>query len=282
MSAAVTLPDAPLRVLDADGTVHFYALKKLALSPRQYLHGVNSETTPTRAMLIGSATHLLVLGPRPGAKPLVRYQGPRRQGKDWESFLLANPGAEILTAPEWKEAEAIADAVKVDPIARARLDGARFEVPLAWEENGLKCSTSGVDIVTCGDALGDLKVTTSTFPDAWSRHAFRMLYPQQLAFYRRGARANGVPVTRGLFCLGVESKPPYEVVDLDLVEEMIDFADRSVSIWLERLRVLIASCPEPRTLADWPGYAQSPVPWAPPAWATDDADDELDEEDDAL
>jgi hypothetical protein len=281
MSAAVSLPE-PLRVLDADGSVHFGQLKKLALSPRQYLYAVNHDVVATRAMLIGTIVHFLLLGPRQGAKRLVQFKGPRRQGKAWEAFEAENDDAEIATATEWSEAEAIADAVRKDPVARMRLDGARCEVPLTWEENGFRCSTSGVDILTTRCALGDLKVTTSTFPAAWERHAFKMLYPQQLAFYRRGAAANKIDLSGGLFCLGVESKPPHEVVDLSLSEDMIDFADRSITVWLEKLRVLIDSCPEPTSLSDWPGYAQSPVSWELPAWMQGEGEDDESDDEEAV
>lgn len=278
MSAAVSIeppfPDdaqagdyTPLRTCDVDGTHHFSQIKKLALSGRQYLHACNSTFEPTRPMLIGTAVHFLVLGARPGARPIVRFSGERRQGKAWDEFLAANANAEILTAPEWREAEAIAAAVVNDPVARERLVDARFEVPLTWEENGLRFSTSGIDILTAHGAAGDLKTTSTTFPDAWTRHAFKMLYPQQMAFYRRGLRANGIACPGGLFLLGVETKPPFEVVDLELTEAMIDFADRTVSLWLEKLRVYTDSC-------QWPGYAQAPVPFDVPAWAQSDEEDE--------
>ena len=214
-------------------------------------------------MLLGTLVHFLVLGARPGAKPLMRYDGGTRQGNAWKEFAAAHADAEILTAKEWAEGEAIADAVVRDPVARARLEGARFEVPLAWEEHGLKFSTSGIDIVTADDAAGDLKTTQTTLPEAWTRLAFRMLYPQQMAFYRRGARANGIACSRGLFLLGVETRAPFEVVDLELTEGMIDFADRTVSLWLEKLRVYKES-------NQWPGYAQSPVPFDVPAWMRDE------------
>lgn len=273
MSAAVSMP-APLRILDEDGTVHFTHLKKLSLSGRQYLAAVNEPSEPTSQMLLGTCVHFLVLGQRTGGKPIVRFDGERRSGKKWDEFAAANDGAEILTAPEWAKAEAIANAVKADPVARARLDGARFETPLSWEEDGLKLSTSGVDIFTALAALGDLKTTPSTHPDTFTRHAFRMLYPQQLAFYRRGARANGLDVSGGLFVLGVETRSPFEVVDLELTEAMIDFADRTVSLWLEKLHVYIDACPAPRSYAEWPGYAQSPIPWDVPPWMQPGDEDE--------
>lgn len=260
-----------LRVVDEDGSVHFSHLKKMALSPRQYLAALNTETEPTRAMLIGTVVHLLVLGPRPGAKPIVKFDGERRQGKKWDEFLLENGGAEIVTAPEWREAEAIANAVMADPIARTRLDGARFEVPITWEDGGIKCSTSGLDIVPA-NALCDLKTTTTVQPEAFQRQAFKMLYPQQMAFYRRGAMANGFDVSHGLYILGVETKSPFEIVELELTEGMVDYADRAVSLWIERLRAMLSACPEPKSFADWPGYAQSPIPWDVPPWMIADTE----------
>lgn len=275
MSAAVTLAaPPPLRVLDADGTVHFSSLKKIAKSGQQYLQTVNTPFAPTTPMLIGTASHMLILGQRPGAPPVLRYEGKARKGDAWADFEEANPDADILTAPEWAKAEQIAASVKSDRAALARLTGARFETSLTWEENGMRCSTSGVDILTSDDALGDLKTTNTADPEAWMRQAFKLHYPQQLAWYRRGARANGIACSGGLFLLGVETSPPFEVVDLDLTEGMIAFADSCVSLWLERLRVLIASCPEPATVKDWPGYSQSRVPFDVPTWMREEEGDD--------
>lgn len=257
---------AEVRTCDPDGTHHFSHLKRLALSGKQYLHAVNNPTTPTSAMLLGTAVHAMVLGGR-AERPITRYHGKDRKGAAWKAFKAANPGAEILTAPEWDHALQISRAVLADPVARARLDGARFEVPLAWEEDGIRFSTSGVDILGNG-ALGDLKTATTTNPEALQRQAFKMFYHCQLAFYRRGARANGIDASKGLFLLCVETKGPFEVVDLELSEGLIDLADRTVSLWIEKLRIY-------RDANQWPGYAQSPVVWDVPAWMRDDDEEDL-------
>lgn len=271
--------DAPLRVLAEDGTLHFSDLKKIALSGRQYLYGVNHPTSPTSAMLLGTAVHVQLLGPRHGAKPLAVYEGATRRGKEWDAFRLRHADAEILTVSEWDRAVEIAEAVRVDPVAQARLSGASYEVPLAWEESGFRCSTSGIDIMSADlKWLADLKTTQSTQPEAWQKHAFRMFYHCQMAWYRRGARANGIDCSHGLYVLGVETKPPYEVVELELTEGMIDLADRTLSLWLEKLRGYVLACPEPTNVTDWPGYAQSSVTWDLAPWQRDDEDDEDDEE----
>ncbi len=268
--ASIVAGEHALRTCDEDGTHHFSQLKKLALSGKQYLHACNTPHEPTRAMLIGTGVHHIVLGPRPGA-PVLRYPGDSRRGKAWTDFVAANPGAEILTEPEWGEAEEIATAVLTDPVAVARLTGARFEVPLTWEDGGIKCSTSGIDIISNdGEELCDLKTTNTVEPEAWKRQAFKMFYPHQMVWYRRGARANGLKVSRGLFLLGVETKAPFEVVELELTEGMLDLAEKTVSLWLEKLRVY-TECKQ------WPGYAQSSVPLDVPAWMRDEEEADGDE-----
>lgn len=272
--------DAPaVRTLDADGTLHFTHLKKVAKSGVQYLYSVNTETEPTRDMRIGTVVHKILLGARPGAKDIVRY-AKRRAGAEWEAFeaLHKAAGNEIVSNAEWAEAEAMAESVRRSPIARARMRGAKFETPLRWEENGVPCSTSGVDIFPADGGLGDLKATRTTDPEPFKAHAFRMGYPQQLAWYRRGARANGITV-KDLFILGVELKAPHEVVELYLTEKLIDMAEASLTLWIERLRGYMLAIPKPRSVYDWPGYAMLPIPWEPPAWATDEDGDEECEED---
>ncbi len=254
-----------LRMVAEDGTVHFSDLKRIADSGRQYLHGLSEPRDPTRAMLVGSGVHFMVLGPRPGAE-VLRFDGDKRTGKAWAEMRAACPAADILTNPEWEEAERIAEAVRSDPVAREFLDGARFEVPLAWSDGDMKCSTSGVDIIQPG-RIGDLKTTNTTAVEAWKRQAFNFSYHCQMAWYRRGCVANGIDVSRGMFLLGVDVKPPHEVVVLEMSEELIDLAERTLSLWVERLKVYMSS-------RQFPGRAQSAVVWSVPSWMSDDGDDD--------
>jgi hypothetical protein len=250
--------------------LNFSKLKHVARSGLHFHHGATTTTEPNRGMTVGSVSHFLVFGAqRVGAKPLVKYDG-RRAGKEWEAFAAKHADAEIVSASEWTDAEAIADAVRRDPVAQARLAGARFEVPLTWEDSGFRCSTSGIDIVNAG-ALCDLKTTTTTEPEAWKRHAFRLFYHCQMAWYRRGAVANGIDVSKGLYLLGVEAKPPHAVVELEMTWRLIDLANRTIDLWLSKLRTYVDS-------DQWPGYAQNPVPWDVPSWMDHGDGEEEDEE----
>jgi hypothetical protein len=77
--------------------------------------------------------------------------------------------------------------------------------------------------------------------------------------------------------LGYEMSPPYVVVPLEMTEEMIDLGERTLSLWLERLKVLLDSAPNPRRAKDWPSYTQNPMPWEMPSWLRGDDEEDADE-----
>lgn len=254
----------PIRTCDADGSVHFSQLKRIGDSGKQYLEALRHGGRSSPAQMLGTAVHTMVLGARPG-ESIARYSG-RRAGKEWEAFEAAHVGATILNDAEWSKAEAAAAAVLADPVAREHMAGARFEVPLRWDENGVLCSTSGVDIVS-PTRIGDLKTAATTHIDRFQKQAFGFSYHAQLAFYARGARANGLDISGGLFVIAVEMCPPHEVVVHELAEDLIDLGDRTVTLWLERYRAY-------RDSDQWPGRAQSAVVWSTPTWMHSSDDEE--------
>jgi hypothetical protein len=265
-----------VRILDEDGTLHFNHLKRINESGVQYLHSVNNELEPTSDMLVGTAMHFQTLGKRPESKDLAVFTGKVRKGKEWDAFEAEHADEEILSQSEWDKAELMTKAIRRSPLAQRRLAGARFETPMKWEENGIPCSTTGIDIITTGLDLGDLKSAACTEPEAFKRVCFSMGYAQQLAFYRRGARANGIDV-RKLFILGVDRPNPrraIEVVEFVLDEDLIEHAEKSLTLSLERLRSYMLSIPEPKDIYDWPGYSESPIVWSLPSWMTKKGEDE--------
>ncbi len=250
-----------------DGRVHLTHLKAIGDSGKQYLAAIQRPRKSSPQQELGTAVHSLVLGERPG-KPVVCYPGKTRAGKAWEAFEAEHAGATILNASEWARAQDIAASVLADDVAREFMAGARFEVPLQWDDGGVPCATSGVDIVA-PNRVGDLKTANSTHIEKLQRASFGYSYHCQLAWMRRGAVANGLDVSGGLFVVAVETVPPYETVVLEMSEGLIDLAERTVSLWLERFRVY-------RESNQWPGRAQSAVVWPVPSWMRDDDEEEGD------
>lgn len=284
-------------IASPDKTVHYSALKAMARSPRHYVHACTKQTEPTRAMRVGTAVHARVLGTRPGQR-LAVWEGKTRNDKGYKDWAARQEGAEILTQPEWLDAEGPAEAVLADPVARTILglrndtdatissiahstaceigammthtgNPVRYEVPLTWTDNGIPYSTSGIDIIGPG-YIAELKTTTNAEPEHFQRHAIKMLYNAQLAHYRMGCAASavhysadhldGVPwVPKDLYIIAVEVDPPHCVTVLQLTPEVIDHGERCVRAWQERLKVCADS-------GVYPGYSQSVVPFALPEW----------------
>ena len=242
-------------------TVSFSNLKHMALSPAHYRAALLRPIEPTRAMRIGTATHRLVLGDGPGRR-VVRYDGDRR-GKAWQDFASQHEDADILTAPEWDEAAATAQAVARSAAARGILDGALYELPLEWRMADVDCRTGGVDVLG-PDYIADLKTCASAEPRTLMRDVVSRQYHAQLAFYRYGARQNGHRVD-ACYLVCVESSAPHCVTVLRVSDALLEAGERSCLLWLERLR----QCQE----ADhWPGYSEAVLDLEAPPWMTSDDD----------
>lgn len=246
--------------------VHFSNLKAFALSPAHFKASCETAFVPTADMKEGTIVHHIVLGPH-RTKPLVRYDGEERKGNAWKDFEAQHPkGTEIITAREWSRAEAMANALKNDPMLRSFLEGAEREKPIRWESGGIECETDGIDIVQIQNGMGllaDLKRTSCTEPRGFARHAFKQHWHVQLPFYEEAANAKGIDTSRGLFLIGAEPDPPYVVTVMQLTPQLIDVGRRTYIKWLETLR----RC---RNEDLWPGYSQTVVDFDVPEWMADE------------
>lgn len=170
---------------------------------------------------------------------------------------LGKYDAPILTPPEMERARRCADAVLACPEAVELLQGVR-EAPLQWEVLG-RAAAGQLDVLSPAQVT-DLKVSHSSNPSTFPRHAEGQTWHAQLAWYLEGARQNGFNADRA-HIVAVESREPYVVTCFRLTPATIEEGQRVVRAWMERLLACEA--------ADaWPGYVQSVVeldiqPWSP-------------------
>jgi hypothetical protein len=204
------------------------------------------------------------------------YDGPRR-GKAW-AWAKADAGARaivssadlelaqdaretqarrraagryevpIVTASEYDEAARCAEVVRASPIARELLDG-ETECPLRWSVLGRACAGQ-LDVLGPRRVV-DLKTTTKSEPEWFSRHAMGMAYHAQLDWYAEGARANATRID-DCYIVAVETRAPYAVTCLRLTEHVLELGARLTRLWMERLLSCEAS-------GEWPQYVQSIV-----------------------
>jgi len=156
--------------------------------------------------------------------------------------------APIVTATERDRAQRVADVVLSDPVAAPLLVGAK-EVELRWEVQGQKCAgrldVMGAKLIT------DLKSSTNSEPNWFTRQAENMAYHAQMDWYAVGARENGFD-PQEVYVIAVETKPPYAVTCMRLPTATLTEGAMIWRSWFERFVVC-------RDSNSWPAYAQCVV-----------------------
>jgi exodeoxyribonuclease VIII len=217
----------------------------MAKSPAHYRAALNLETTSKQR---GSGVHSVILG----EGRVVAYPGAVRRGKEYEAFVAAHPGYEVLTRGDYERVMGMVDALRANDEAMALLTG-QHEVELDWSYLGRACQ-SHVDVIGDGRAfITELKTAVTAEPWRFGRQALQFGYHAQLAFYREALMASGARTAPEAFVVAIESSAPYPVTILKLTDRALDFGARLFRLWFERLLACEA--------ADaWPGYVQTTVP----------------------
>jgi hypothetical protein len=236
--------------ITVDHPLRYSQLSKFAKSPAHYLEARTHDAQPTEAMERGSALHAVVLG----TGPVVAFPGKVRSGKVWEAFEADNQGKHILTGAAYEKVMGMAEAVWSDERAKELLyaPGVVYEQTLRTDWNGKHIRAT--PDARHADWIADLKTCQTSEPEQFMRHATRMLYHGQLAFYLQACIAAGVPTKRDGYVIAVEAAPPHPVVVFQMTENCLEMGDRAIRLWLERLR----SC---EAAGYFPGYVQSVVTW---------------------
>lgn len=239
--------------LDKNGAVdpksiplRFSHLKKIAQSPAHALHAMQFDTEQTLAMRLGSAVHSLCFG----GQPVVIYPGKTRRGKEWDAFADAHKTDIIVNRKEFRRAQAMAKALRTNPVSARVLFGPGFiyEDTIFWERKGraMRCTPD----VRSHRHLVDLKSCRTADPEKFMWDCVRMGYHAQLAVYAE-AMAAASPTGTGptdVYIVAVESSPPHDVVVRRVTPQSLEVGRRLVDTWFDRL----AQC---EATGVWPGYA---------------------------
>lgn len=148
----------------------------------------------TDAMLVGAATHKLILEPRSFKKEFAVWNGTRR-GEAWKEFKETEAGKDIITQTQYDDIRRMRDAVMKHPEARKLLSGGEPEQSVFWrdDETGLLCRARADYNKTLKNGtkvLVDLKTCRSAEPEKFIKEMINLGYPIQEAMYREGFQAD--------------------------------------------------------------------------------------------
>jgi hypothetical protein len=145
------------------------------------------EHKQSEPMLIGAATHKLILEPKTFHHEFVVWEGGRRAGGEWKAFKEYHSGKDIITKVQYEEIKVMARAVRNHPEANKLLSGGDAEQSVFWrdEETGVLCRARADYIKPNGNSniLIDVKTCVSAEPEKFAKDLINLGYPLQQAMY---------------------------------------------------------------------------------------------------
>lgn len=240
-----------LEALSASGA------KLLRKSPLHYWSERQSKKPPTPAMVFGTAVHRLALEPDSPAFCVKKLNWASKEGKA-EREMLEATGLPILSEADASRAFAIRDALWADARIAGMLKGAETEVPLLWEQHGVKCKAK-MDAIK-GDAIIDLKTCIDASPRGFERAVAQFQYHMQAAHYFDGLAIARKTNVRDFLFIAIESQAPYAVAVYRLDAATLAAGKREMA----RAAALYKDC---MAKGEWPGYAREVLTLTLPSWA---------------
>ena len=209
-------------------------LMMLRKSPAHFWHWMTAPSEPsTKAMNVGTATHLAVFEPHKWAdeiivvpedapkKPTKAQMEAKKPSEDavasiawWKKFNEQAEGKIVLTQEEYAEVNAMATMVRQNKELEPYLNhpSAKIEVSIVSVEKvkGLDIVCKGrCDMITMDNrVIVDLKTCEDASAESFSKSFMSFGYWMQAAHYIKICRASGMPIERFIF-VAVEKNPPY-------------------------------------------------------------------------
>lgn len=253
--------------------VNFSTLKWMKKCPKKYRHHSVKAPKDTPAMKMGRVSHVAALEPERFRASIAVWDGPRREGKDWDDFRLRHAGKELLTVDEHETCLAISKAIEGEPEARRYLTNGGSEVTMLWKHPvSVETSAGKFEIaeIECKgridfdsqDAIVDLKTTRDASPEEFGKQANSLGYFTQAAWYVDGYAFASGGIVKPYVIVAVENTEPYVVQVYELTKEDLQLGRIEYRAWLDKL----AFC---RAHNFWPGYSHDgkALVLQRPAWA---------------
>lgn len=238
-------------------------------SPRHYWHKylnpARERTSPTAAMIMGSAVHAAILEPDLFPSEVIEapeFDRRTKVGKaEYEAFQQAHQGKIVLAPEDYATCLSIRDAVHTHPVAAGLLTGGKAEQSFYAidKETGelIKCRTDYLH--DSGAMIVDVKTTEDASPNGFGKSSANFRYPVQTAWYNGVLDGCYGEHPENWVFLAVEKSPPFAIglyfVEADLLERAQIAAQRDF------MRIVTH-----RRSGEWPDYGMEPQPLILPGW----------------
>jgi exodeoxyribonuclease VIII len=177
--------------------------------------------------------------------------------EEYQAFLDASAGKEILTAADAETVKAIVKAFKKNRDAVQLLKGTKREKPLFWtDDNGILCKCR-IDAYKAG-LIVDLKTAQDAETETFTKEALRYGYDVQAAHYLDAYQHKESAVRPEWYFIVIEKAEPYAINILKADIGFLDYGFIRRQELIEKLKV----CQDQKA---YPDYGINEL--CLPAWA---------------
>jgi hypothetical protein len=195
--------------------LNFSTLKPMMRSPLAYKWALDNPHEETAAMMLGTATHRMILEPNRIGEFAVwgdTEEEKVRRGKVWDAFLAVQDGKTVITANERDAMVGISTMVRKNPLAAKYLrDEGPTEVSMFWHDRTTGRAFKGrIDkLIPEKHIMVNLKTCRSSQPRRFGAQAFQLGYYAHEALYWDGYKQlTGESAKQKI--IAFESKEPWE------------------------------------------------------------------------
>ena len=242
-------------------------------SPMYYRFLSDNPQPPTEAMILGTATHKLVLEPETVGDLAVWGEAEDqnvRRGKVWEEFQVAHSRQQIITIAQRDAMVGMAIGARRNaPIMRYCSAKGDTEVTMVWVDpvSGRKFKGRTDKLIPKGHVIFDLKTCVSCDKYKFGTIAFRLGYHIKMALYWNGYRTltgNDPKCVLG----AIEKTAPYEAAVYRCTSDVILQG-------LEDLDCLLRTLTQCEETGEWPPAEPDELELTMPTYAYKQADEDL-------
>lgn len=226
-------------------------LWNLRKSPAHYKYFLENQREDTAAFAFGRAVHAAILTPSAFKKDFVVIpEGIDRRTKagkeEYQAFIDASAGKEILTAADAETVKAIVKAFKKNRDAVQLLKGTKREKPLFWtDDNGILCKCR-IDAYKAG-LIVDLKTAQDAETETFTKESLRYGYDVQAAHYLDAYQHKVSSIRPDWYFIVIEKTEPYAI---NILRADIGFLDYGF-IRRQELIEKLKSCQEEKSFPDY-------------------------------
>ena len=265
-------PGVPFEEYQKIDAINGSSLVHMRRSPMYYRHMMDHPQAPSAAMILGTATHRMILEPeRVGDFAVwgLLKEEKVRQGAVWENFKRLNAGAMIVTKGERDAMVGMAVAARKNvPIMKYASAKGITEVSMVWVDKETGRMFKGrVDKILANHTIFDLKTCRSCEKYKFGSQSFQLGYHVKMAIYWMGYRqlTGHAPDER----LGaVESKAPHESAVYNITSDVL-------SQGLDDLTSLLIKLDDCEKTRYWPAAEPRELDLSLPSYAFTEAGDDL-------